>query len=104
MGGQGGLQAVRVNPSSHGCRGDGVQEELVGGVGHHSISVTVQWEARVGKLHPGVAHLQKIVRRESLVAARFGHLEALQRKRVEEAEERQGQEEGKDKEEKVEKV
>lgn len=84
MGVQGGLQAVGVNPSSHGCRGDGVQEELVGGVGHHGISVTVHWGARRGKLHPGVAHLQKIVRRESLVAARFGHLEALQRKRGEE--------------------
>ena len=80
VGSQGGLHAVGVNLFGHGCRGDGVQEGLVGGVGHRSIGVAVQREARLGELHPGVAHLQEIVRGESVVAARFGHLEALQRK------------------------
>lgn len=77
-----------MNTLGHGCRGDGVQEGLVGGVGNRGISVTVQWEARGGELHPRVAHLEKIVRGESMVAARFGHLEALQRKREKEEQER----------------
>lgn len=86
MGGQGGLPDVGVNLFGHGRRGDGVQEGLVGGVGHRGIGVAVQREARVGELHPGVAHLQEIVRGEGVVAARFGHLKALQRNQEEEEE------------------
>lgn len=64
MGGQGG-------------RGHGVQEGIVGCVGHGGVSVAVQWEWTGGELHPRVAHLQEVVGGEGLVAARFGHLEAL---------------------------
>lgn len=76
----------------------------MGGVGHRSISVAVQRGARSGELHTGVAHLQKILRGESLVAAWFGHLEALQREREEETDEEQGEEERRNKEDKVEKA
>ena len=90
VGGQGGLRALGGEFFRHGCGGDGIQEGLVGGVGHATIRVAVQWEARGGELHPGVAHLQKVVRGESVVAARFGHLQTLKRVREEETQERSG--------------
>lgn len=78
------LQAVRLNPTSHSCRAEIFEEGPVGGVGHWSIDITLEWEGRGDKLCPQIAHLGEVVRGKSLVLAWFGHFKALKRKKGEE--------------------
>lgn len=76
--GRSGFQAVGERSICHGWRGGGVQEGLVGGVGHHGFSVAVLRETRVAELHAGVVHVQEVVGGQGLVPAWFGHFKALQ--------------------------